>query len=169
MALWIAGLVLHEIKEFIREGRERYFSQWWNTATVLMLFLFVAAGFLWLVGFLILRGSSTDTRIPPSELRKAKGKTAYQLILLSNSFFAFGYLLSFMHLSNAFQVNSTIGPMHLSLIKMIRDILKFLLLFLIVFIAFALSLRKVYSQYAFTQSALASNGTQTATVHAFSG
>ena len=49
------------------------------------------------------------------------------------------------------QVNATMGPLQLSLVKMMRDILKFLFLFVLIYFAFTLALRKVYSQYVWAR------------------
>ena len=166
IGVWTAGLLLQEFKEITRKGRERYFSNRWNIATLVMISLLVIGGILWLAGFLILREDSGKTVISVELFVKVEKKTGHQLVLLSSSFFAVAYLFCFSHLAKTLQVNSTIGPMHLSLVNMIKDIIKFLFLFLMVYLAFALALRKIYSQYVFAQSALASNGTQP-TEHAF--
>lgn len=76
---------------------------------------------------------------------------SYQLILISNSFFAMAFLLAFLHISSTFQVNSVMGPLQLSLIKMTGDILKFLFLFIVIYIAFTMAIRNVYSQFAWAQ------------------
>ena len=159
IGLWTVGLLVQETKEIIRNGRERYFSQPWNIVTLVMIMLLVLAGILWLAGLLILREARGDTIIPMNFFVQAKQKTGHQLVLLSSSFFAVAYLFCFFNLAKAFQVNSTIGPMHLSLVNMINDIMKFLFLFLMVYLAFALALRKVYSQYMFAQTSLAKNST----------
>ena len=44
------GLIFEELKEFHRQGRERYFAQWWNFVTIIMLLLFILAGLFWLLG-----------------------------------------------------------------------------------------------------------------------
>lgn len=49
-AMWVLGLIFEEMKEFYRQGRERYFAQWWNIITILMLLFFLLAGLFWLLG-----------------------------------------------------------------------------------------------------------------------
>ena len=44
------GLIFEEMKEFYRQGRERYMAQWWNFVTLVMLLFFILAGLFWLLG-----------------------------------------------------------------------------------------------------------------------
>lgn len=69
-------------------------------------------------------------------------------------------VLSFISASNLFQVNSVLGPLQLSLVKMIREITKFLFLFLLLFLAFGWAERKVYSQYVQAREAFIGNATE---------
>lgn len=88
IALWIASLLFQEAKEAHRQGKERYFSQYWNLVTLFMLGMFVISGLFWLAGFFLsVEGKGTDA-IPVREAfgRSAK-ESAYRLILLSNAFF----------------------------------------------------------------------------------
>lgn len=161
IALWIASLLFQEAKEAHRQGKERYFSQYWNLVTLFMLGMFVISGLFWLAGFFLsVEGRGTDA-IPVREAfgRSAK-ESAYRLILLSNAFFSIGMVLSFISASNLFQVNSVLGPLQLSLVKMIREIAKFLFLFLLLFLAFGWAERKVYSQYVQAREAFTGNATE---------
>lgn len=161
IALWIVSLMVQEAKEIYRQGKERYFSQYWNFVTLFMLGMFVIFGLFWLVGFFLsVEGKGTDA-IPVREaFGKSAKEAAYRLILLSNAFFSIGMVLSFIRASNLFQVNSVLGPLQLSLIKMIRDIVKFLFLFLLLFLAFGWAERKVYSQYVQAREAFIGNATE---------
>lgn len=85
---------------------------------------------------------------------------AYDLLLLANATFSIGLVLSFVHASNFFQVNSILGPLQLSLLKMMRDILKFLFLFLLLYLAFGWAERKVYSQYVQAREKFVGNKTE---------
>ena len=109
-------MLYQEAKEAYRQGKERYLSQYWNLVTLMMLALFVVSGVLWFIGHLMI----------VSGVKEASAKKLdYRSILLSNAFFAFGMVLAFFHISNSFQVNSMLGPLQLSLVKMVRDIVKF--------------------------------------------
>ena len=136
-------MLFQEAKEAYRQGKERYLSQYWNLITLIMLGLFVISGVLWFIERLM---SAKEGVKGPAESSSAR-ELKYRLILQSNAFFAFGMVLAFFHISNSLQVNSMLGPLQLSLIKMVRDIAKFLFLFLLLFLAFAWAERKLYSSY----------------------
>lgn len=79
------------------------------------------------------------------------------------------FLVSFFHLSNSLQVNSGIGPLQLSLMKMCQDVGKFLLLFLLVFLSFSMAIRKVYSQFEQIIALYPAATKATKAFHEFSG
>ena len=58
-----------------------------------------------------------------------------------------------MHRSVFFvwQVDSVLGPLQLSLYKMLRDVWKFLLLFLVLHLSFSTGLAKMYHYYVASQ------------------
>ena len=143
--LWIAGLILEEVKEARRQGKERYLAQWWNIVTIIMLLFFIISGFLWTVGNVAL---AVDEQPLSKVLRKRITRdTGLQILLFSNTFFSIAFLLSFLYFSNIVQVNHTLGPLQISLLNMVDDISRFLALFLFVFVAFAMAVRRAYSQY----------------------
>ena len=161
ITLWIAGLLFQEAKEAYRQGKERYFSQYWNFVTLFMLGMFVISGLFWLAGFFLSVDGKGTSSIPVREAFGISAKeSAYRLILLSNAFFSIGLVFSFISVSNSFQVNSVLGPLQLSLVKIFRDIAKFLFLFLLLFIAFGWAERKVYSQYVQTREVFIGNTTE---------
>ena len=159
--LWIAGMLFQEAKEAYRQGKERYLSQYWNLLTLFMLGLFIASGVLWLSGFfLTVSGKKTWVVSVSDVFGSSSQEITYRLILLSNAFFSIGMVLAFLSFSNAFQVNSVLGPLQLSLVKMVRDIAKFLFLFLLLFLAFGWAERKVYSHYVQAREAFVGNATE---------
>lgn len=161
ITLWITGLLFQEAKEAYRQGKERYFSQYWNLVTLFMLGMFVISGLFWLAGYFLSAEGKGTYAIPVREAFGIRAnESGYRLILLSNAFFSIGLVLSFINASNSFQVNSVLGPLQLSLVKMFRDIAKFLFLFLLLFLAFGWAERKVYSQYVQAKEAFIGNATE---------
>ena len=152
ISLWVVGMLFQEGKEAYRQGKERYLSQYWNLVTLIMLGLFVISGVLWFIEQLIVVSGVKEA----ASVSSAKA-LEYRLILLSNAFFAFGTILAFFQISNSLQVNSMLGPLQLSLVKMVRDIAKFLFLFLLLFLAFAWAERKVYSGYVHARTTFVAN------------
>ena len=106
-----------------------YFLKWWNCFTTVMLFIYLFSGVLWLLGFLIVN----------------KDKTGYMLLLVGNSGFSIASILSVFHFGNLCRVNSMFGPLQLSVYRMFKDILKFLTIFLGLFLGFTVGVRNLYS------------------------
>jgi hypothetical protein len=98
----------------------------------------------------------------------------YKVVLIANSLFSIGMMLSFINLSTFVQFNDTLGPLQLALYHLILDVMKFLLFFSFFFVAFGISLKKLYWHYTSTQKHVAkteersTNGTGTETDHTFS-
>ena len=151
-------MLVQEAKEAYHQGRERYFSQYWNLVKIFMLVLFVTSGVLWLVGYFMNVVEQGSWQIPVEAAfsdKSAYRKTAYRFVLLSNVFFSPAMVLAFFYASNFFQVSSVLGPLQLSLVSMTADIGKFLFLFLLLFLSFGFAERKIYSRYLQTREAFA--------------
>ncbi|XP_044175027.1 LOW QUALITY PROTEIN: short transient receptor potential channel 4-like [Acropora millepora] len=161
LTVWIIGMLVQEAKEAYRQGTERYQSQYWNLVKIFMLFLFVASGVFWLIGYFMNVVGQNSWKIPIETVFSDKNATesAYRFVLLSNVFFSLAMVLAFFHASNFFQVSSVLGPLQLSLVTMTADIGKFLFLFLLLFLSFGFAQRKVYSRYVQAREAFAGNKT----------
>ena len=136
---------------------ERYFSEWWHLAVIPMIMFYVTADVLWIVGYASIASDSGEWTIHIRHLLGSTSLAPFHLLLLSNSFYSFAVILTFFEASHVLQVNPTLGPLHLSLMNMGKDIMKFFVLFGINVCAFALAMRKLYSQYVQTSQITASN------------
>ena len=153
--MWVVGLAVQEIKVFYSQGANLYRRQWWNLVSLLMVTFFVLSYCFQIIAYGLVGSWAVLDRF-----RKFVPSFGYQPILIANSLYTVGMVLSFFHISSAFQVNATFGPMQLSLYRLFRDVAKFLVFFALLFVAFGLSLRKLYSHYVSTQYQLAkANGT----------
>lgn len=153
--MWVIGLAAQELKVFCSQGSKLYRRQWWNLVSLLMITFFSFSYFFQFIAY-----ASVGSWAVLDRFRRFVPTSGYQAILVANSLFTVGMVLSFFHISSAFQVNAIFGPMQLSLYKLFRDVLKFLVFFGLLFVAFGLSLRKLYSHYVSTQYQLAkANGT----------
>ena len=157
----IIGMLVQEAKEVYRQGTERYKSQYWNLVTIFMLFLFVASGVFWFIGYFMNVGGHDSWKIPIEAVFSDMNATesAYRFVLLSNVFFSLAMVLAFFHASNFFQVSPVLGPLQFSLVNMTADIGKFLFLFLLLFLSFGFAQRKVYSRYVQAREDFAGNKT----------
>ena len=157
LTVWIIGMLVQEAKEAYRQGTERYQSQYWNLVKIFMLFLFVASGVFWLIGYFMNVVGQNSWKIPIEAV--FTDKNGYRFVLLSNVFFSLAMVLAFFHASNFFQVSSVLGPLQLSLVSMTADIGKFLFLFLLLFLSFGFAQRKIYSRYVQATDDFAGNKT----------
>ena len=141
---------------FYTQGFNLYRRQWWNLVSLLMVTVFVLSYCFQLIAYGLVGSWAVLDRF-----RKFVPSFGYQPILIANSLYTVGIVLSFFHISSAFQVNAIFGPMQLSLYRLFKDVVKFLVFFALLFVAFGLSLRKLYSDYVSTQYQLAKeNGTR---------
>jgi len=81
----VLGLTYEEAKEFYIQGRERYFAQWWNFVTILMLLFFYLAGIFWLLGSSAL-SVNEDSYSLIYFVRNIPRDSAFRFLLLSNRY-----------------------------------------------------------------------------------
>ncbi|PFX26520.1 Short transient receptor potential channel 6 [Stylophora pistillata] len=167
IGIWVIGMTVQEVKQALHQGKERYFSEWWHLAVIPMIISYIIAAVLWIVGYAYIASDSGEWTVHVRELLGSTSLTPYHLLLLSNSFYSFAVVLTFFEASHTLQVNSTLGPLHLSLMNMGKDILKFFLLFALNVCAFALAMRKLYSQYVQSTTAHVDMENNSTTTHAF--
>lgn len=70
-----------------------------------------------------------------------------KLFIVADAIYASASIMAYFHLAHLFQVSSTLGPLQLSLYKMLKDVLKFLAIFLLLYFSFATGVAKIYSYY----------------------
>ena len=160
------GITVQEVKQALHQGKERYFSEWWHLAVIPMIMCYVIAAVLWIIGYAFMASDSGEWTVHVRQLLGSTSLAPYHLLLLSNSFYSFAVVLTFFEASHVLQVNSTLGPLHLSLMNMGKDIMKFFVLFALNVCSFALAMRKLYSQYVQTSAQVTKNSNSTAN-HAF--
>ena len=132
------GLFLQEALEASTQGLMNYFSKWWNVVDTLIAFTFLLSYTVWLSawGFY------------------GMWRPRKHAFILAETFYASATVMAFFHLAHVFQVNSVLGPLQLSLYKMLKDVLKFLAIFLLLYIAFATGVAIIYSYYVSSQKKL---------------
>ncbi|XP_078384585.1 short transient receptor potential channel 3-like [Oculina patagonica] len=165
IGIWVIGITVQEVKQALHQGKERYFSEWWHLAVIPMIMSYIIAAVLWIVGYAFIASDSGEWTVHVRQLVGSTSLAPYHLLLLSNSFYSFALVLTFFEASHVLQVNSTLGPLHLSLMNMGKDIMKFFVLFGLNVCAFALAMRKLYSQYVQTSTQVTENNSTTN--HAF--
>lgn len=166
IGIWVIGITVQEIKHALYQGKERYLGEWWHLAIIPMIIFYILAAVLWIVGYALAASNVGEWTLDVEDLLGSNSRIPYRLLLLSNTFYSFALVLTFFEASHFFQVNSTLGPLHLSLMMMLKDIIRFLALFAVNVFAFALAMRRLYSQYVQTSSPVKELNNSTAS-HSF--
>ena len=156
------GITVQEIRHAWHQGKDRYLLAWWHLAVIPMILCYIIAAVLWIVGYVFIAAYSGSWTV----LLGSTSLAPYHLLLLSNSFYSFAVVLTFFEASHILLVNSTIGPLKLSLMNMCKDIMKFFALCALNVFAFTLAFRKLYSHYVHTSTQIIKNN-NTTTSHAF--
>ena len=136
---FVLGFFVVELLEVYRQGLVIYYSKWWNVVDTLIIVTFIVAYVLWLIAW-----GANDNQWKPRSPE----------FIWADMIYASASVMAFFHLAHVFQVNSTLGPLQLSLYKMLKDVLKFLLIFLLLYFAFFTGMTKIYTYYVAAQNKL---------------
>lgn len=141
--LFVIGYCLDIGKEVYRIGRRRYFSSWYHCTIVAMTTSFTLYYVLWVAAYYGLLGSCPGT---PCK-NPSKAKPYMQAIQVSYFFYSLGVLLSFLYLLSVFHFSSTLGPLLMALLRMLKNVTQFFLFFVLLYFAFVFCLSKLFWQY----------------------
>uniref|UniRef100_A0A8C3NZT8 Transient receptor potential cation channel subfamily C member 5 n=1 Tax=Cyanoderma ruficeps TaxID=181631 RepID=A0A8C3NZT8_9PASS len=122
------GFIWGEIKEMWDGGFNEYVHDWWNLMDFAMNSLYLATISLKIVAYV-------------------KEWEMWHPTLIAEALFAISNILSSLRLISLFTANSHLGPLQISLGRMLLDILKFLFIYCLVLLAFANGLNQLYFYY----------------------
>ncbi|XP_037125732.1 short transient receptor potential channel 4-like [Syngnathus acus] len=133
---WVLGFIWAEIKQMWDGGFQEYVHDWWNLMDFVMNSLYLATISLKIVAYTKYSGSK------PRNLWEMWHPT-----LVAEAVFAIANIFSSLRLISLFTANSHLGPLQISLGRMLLDILKFLFIYCLVLLAFANGLNQLYFYY----------------------
>ncbi|XP_041653179.1 short transient receptor potential channel 4b [Cheilinus undulatus] len=133
---WVLGFIWTEIKQMWDSGLEDYMDDWWNLMDFIMNSLYLATISLKIVAYVQHSG--------PKD-RNSWGM--WHPTLVAEALFAIANIFSSLRLICLFTANSHLGPLQISLGRMLLDILKFLFIYCLVLLAFANGLNQLYFYY----------------------
>eukprot|EP00042_Codosiga_hollandica_P020931 m.70214 g.70214 ORF g.70214 m.70214 type:complete len:725 (-) comp50117_c1_seq1:145-2319(-) len=125
LAFWIGALVVAESLECSTIGCSRYLSSWWNVLDIIML-----AGF--------------STVIVARCVAWASADSYSYLLFQADVVFAISATLTCLRLLYVFQTSSLLGPLLLTIFRVLRDLYKFAAVLLVFILAFSIALTKVF-------------------------
>ena len=132
---FVLGLLLQEFLEAQRQGFYVYMSKWWNVVDTLIIVTFLASYAVWLLSWFYY----------------GKWKPRKAAFIVADVLYASATVIAYFHLTHIFQVDSVLGPLQLSLYKMLKDVRRFFVIFLLLYVSFVNGIVKVYSYYIASQ------------------
>ncbi|ESN98767.1 hypothetical protein HELRODRAFT_66730 [Helobdella robusta] len=144
------GLVWAEIKQLWDQGLKSYVHDMWNILDFTTNSLYIATYTLKLVAYLKVEEEKRNNY--PSAYADRKSWDAYDPTLISEGLFASANIFSCLKLIYIFTVNPHLGPLQISLGRMVIDILKFLFIALLVCFSYSCGVNQLYWYYAEVKS-----------------
>ncbi|XP_025060480.1 short transient receptor potential channel 3 isoform X3 [Alligator sinensis] len=160
--IWVLGMMWSECKELWLEGPREYILQLWNVLDFGMLSIFIAAFTARLLAFLQATKAQqyVDSYIEESDLSVVTLPPEIEYFtyardkwlpsdpqIISEGLYAIAVVLSFSRIAYILPANESFGPLQISLGRTVKDIFKFMVLFIMVFLAFMIGMFILYSYY----------------------
>merc|ERR1719295_208027 len=143
---WVAGLIWSEIKQLWDVGLKEYVSDLWNVVDFITNSLYVATIGLRLRAYYDVQ-LEKELGVKTESLPREKWDT-WDPTLISEGLFAAANIFSSLKLVYIFSVNPYLGPLQVSLSRMVIDILKFTFLYLLVLFSFSCGMNQLLWYYA---------------------
>ncbi|KAL1509540.1 hypothetical protein ABEB36_004255 [Hypothenemus hampei] len=143
--IYVISLIWAEMRSLWYDGLLEYISDLWNIVDFITNVFYV----LWLA----LRLTSCyvcwrDEQLGKQTWYPREQWDSFEPMLLSEGAFAAGMIFSFLKLVHIFSVNPHLGPLQISLGRMIIDIVKFFFIYTLVLFAFGCGLNQLLWYYA---------------------
>ncbi|XP_051506283.1 short transient receptor potential channel 3-like isoform X1 [Myxocyprinus asiaticus] len=160
--VWVAGMMWSECKELWTEGPREYVMQLWNVLDFGMLSIFIAAFTARFFAFMQAMKAQeyVDEKIHAPDLSLVTLPPDIKYFtyardkwlpsdpqLISEGLYAIAVVLSFSRIAYILPANESFGPLQISLGRTVKDIFKFMVLFIMVFLAFMIGMFILYSYY----------------------
>uniref|UniRef100_A0A4W4F8D2 Transient receptor ion channel domain-containing protein n=1 Tax=Electrophorus electricus TaxID=8005 RepID=A0A4W4F8D2_ELEEL len=159
---WVLGMIWSECKEIWSDGPREYVLHLWNVLDFGMLSIFVASFTARLMAFLKASKAQlyVDLHVPNHDISNASlpADVAYFTYarnkwrpsdpqIISEGLYAIAVVLSFSRIAYILPANESFGPLQISLGRTVKDIFKFMVIFIMVFVAFMIGMFNLYSYY----------------------
>ncbi|KAK2584628.1 hypothetical protein KPH14_006977 [Odynerus spinipes] len=145
---WVSGLIWSEVKQLWDVGLKEYVNDMWNVIDFVTNSLYVATVALRVVAYYRVQ-KENEGQEPGSqvELQREQWDT-WDPMLISEGLFSAANIFSSLKLVYIFSVNPHLGPLQVSLSRMVMDIMKFFFLYVLVLFAFSCGLNQLLWYYA---------------------
>ncbi|XP_066984056.1 transient receptor potential-gamma protein-like isoform X6 [Macrobrachium rosenbergii] len=143
---WVFGLIWSEIKQLWDVGLREYVADMWNVIDFITNALYVATIALRIVAYYQVQ-YEIEKELDTHDLPRQKWDT-WDPMLIAEGLFAAANIFSSLKLVYIFSVNPYLGPLQVSLSRMVVDILKFIFLYLLTLFAFSCGMNQLLWFYA---------------------
>ncbi|XP_011062977.1 PREDICTED: short transient receptor potential channel 4-like [Acromyrmex echinatior] len=140
LAIYVISYTIAFIRLCIVDGPVRCFRTRTNWYELVMIILFILTFLFWIV-------AAIDVRINGQRDLERKYWHKYDPTLIAEGIFCVATIMAFFKLLFICQLHYDLGPLQLSLVKMIRDVGHFVAIFGIIVMAFAIGLCHLYQYY----------------------
>ncbi|NXV98830.1 TRPC7 protein, partial [Fregetta grallaria] len=159
---WVLGMIWSECKEIWEEGPREYVVHLWNLLDFGMLSIFVASFTARFMAFLkateaqqyvdqyVHDGDLNNVTLPPEVAYFTYARNKWlpsDPQIISEGLYAIAVVLSFSRIAYILPANESFGPLQISLGRTVKDIFKFMVIFIMVFLAFMIGMFNLYSYY----------------------
>ncbi|NXL07349.1 TRPC7 protein, partial [Mesembrinibis cayennensis] len=159
---WVLGMIWSECKEIWDEGPREYVLHLWNLLDFGMLSIFVASFTARFMAFLkateaqqyvdqyVQDGDLNNVTLPPEVAYFTYARNKWlpsDPQIISEGLYAIAVVLSFSRIAYILPANESFGPLQISLGRTVKDIFKFMVIFIMVFLAFMIGMFNLYSYY----------------------
>ncbi|CAB3403610.1 unnamed protein product [Caenorhabditis bovis] len=147
--LWVLGLIWVEIKQLWDCGLFTYCRNLWNILDFITNSLYLCTTALRVVSYVQVEREAADpTKLHVARHLARRDWDGWDPTLVSECFFATANIFSSLKLVHIFTVSPHLGPLKISLGRMVIDIVKFFLVYALVLFAFACGLNQLLWYYA---------------------
>ncbi|GAB1298254.1 Short transient receptor potential channel 7 [Apodemus speciosus] len=159
---WVLGMIWSECKEIWEEGPREYVLHLWNLLDFGMLSIFVASFTARFMAFLKASEAQLyvdqyvqdvtlhNVSLPPEVAYFTYARDKWwpsDPQIISEGLYAIAVVLSFSRIAYILPANESFGPLQISLGRTVKDIFKFMVIFIMVFVAFMIGMFNLYSYY----------------------
>ncbi|XP_065729199.1 short transient receptor potential channel 7 [Phocoena phocoena] len=159
---WVLGMIWSECKEIWEEGPREYMLHLWNLLDFGMLSIFVASFTARFMAFLkaseaqvyvdqhVQHDTLHNVSLPPEVAYFTYARDKWwpsDPQIISEGLYAIAVVLSFSRIAYILPANESFGPLQISLGRTVKDIFKFMVIFIMVFVAFMIGMFNLYSYY----------------------
>ncbi|KAJ8728727.1 hypothetical protein PYW07_006423 [Mythimna separata] len=146
VVVYVLGFIWEETQEIYIEGIRSYLRNMWNFIDFTRNSLYVAVAVLRFAAYI--QQTTEIRRDPQTKFIPRENWDAFDPQLIAEGLFAAANIFSALKLVHLFSINPHLGPLQISLGRMVIDIVKFFFIYSLVLFAFACGLNQLLWYFA---------------------